>query len=181
MALQRIHDLEFDRALKYGNEGEDIVMRELSEHHGCSILPANGTDRGGFIKVPAQKIALRKQFEDGVRLCSSADFLSVGPRGKLFFGEVKRKSRVVFHRVSKTWRTGCDYRSFDDYRSVQRQTGIPVILFFLHDSTDLVPQEFRGIFWQFAGKLEYAGQASSKTGVVYWEIETHLIKMAGFP
>jgi len=108
-----------------GQWGETHVRKWL-ERSGKFIVPTTCIEDGG---APALTQLLRRHV--------LPDFQAFGG-GSGEWWEVKTKTRAVLYGITNEWRTGIDVRLWNDYRAVERETGLPGYLAMIHREPELM-------------------------------------------
>lgn len=113
---------EFERHLRYGQQGERVVAPWLGRR-GYFVTPT-----ASIIDPRYRAPSLVNEYSGGRKVLP--DFLaSLGGRSR--WVEVKTKSRDVYFQKTREHRQGIATRLFDDYLFVEKETGIEGFLAFL--------------------------------------------------
>lgn len=164
-------DKGFDDKLKAGLLGESVIARWLIRR-GYNILPAYE------IEITHGKGP--RLFTANAQLISP-DML-VFNQNKIMWVEAKTKSAFTWHRDSKTWQTGIDYRHWCDYVRVANLTSWTVWILFLHkagiQAKDTPPGMVSpcGLYGNSINVLSkcihHRYDDFGPTGMVYWTIDS---------
>lgn len=137
---------DFEEALKWGQEGEQIVGRYLMRR-GAKIMPLYQFDNHG-----AAPVVVWGGSASEVQM-ASPDFIC-WRSGKQYFAEAKRKRRWVHYpRARRGLETGFNARLMNHYTEIEAATGAPVWVFFLHESSGHPKSEPSGLFCGLLSKL----------------------------
>lgn len=167
----------FRQLLTQGQAGESTIARWFISR-GNAVLPVyeKEIDTG---KGP-QLFCLDGQFAAPDLLLFSA----VAQR--IIWIEAKHKSVFSWHRLTGRWTTGIDLRHYKEYRQVEKRTGWPVWLMFLHaKDRDLsrprepwpCPTGLYGAKLSDLANCENHRSSKWAKGMVYWR-ESSLHKFA---
>lgn len=171
----------FAQQLEVGKTGEGIVATWLKAK-GYSILPAYD------IEIPHGK---GPQFYTPEQSLVSPDMQALIVRNGQTFGmwvEAKTKTRFTWYRKARAWQTGIDLRHYNDYIEVQRISGLPVWLVFVHQDSTPSKDDMRygcppecpaGLFFNRLDVLQVSAQSGddryyTRNGrtypMVYWNV-----------
>lgn len=159
----RSSQLEFEKQLLIGREAEKAVARWLMGR-GWKVLPVY--DYTGSDGKKAPKLESAKSSESLV--CPD---LFIVRGGSSRWCEVKYKTHADFTRKTQRKETGIDYRLWNHYLSVERESGFPIWLIFAHKAED----EIRGEALAELSKPErhriYDGGKMNRSGMVFFEYD----------
>lgn len=109
---------------------------------------------------------------------------------KTLWCETKHKTTFSWRYTKREWQTGIDIKHYRDYLEVQKETGVPVWLLFLHvcptprthDLNNGCPEQcpvglFGGDILQLRGRESHRSDRHGRSGMVYWSVDA-LKKMA---
>jgi hypothetical protein len=140
---------------KRGRNGELIVAEQMQKR-GYGVIPCYDFSGEDGNKAP------RMQFADFGLVIPDLDLCKGGKRR---WGEVKTKFKADAHRKSGDYVHGIDRKHFDSYMSVERESGCPVFIFIVEESTGRIlygPLSELPIHHTFDGY--------GKGGMVYWNV-----------
>lgn len=122
---------------RYGAVGEEIARRWLVQQ-GFAVVPTSLIENGGapmLLSWAKKTILPDNQIFRG---------------GQMRWAEVKTKTRAVPYRKANRINTGCDLRHYDAYREIERATGAPCWIAFVHEQERCI----------FFGELEFVSQTA---------------------
>ncbi len=159
-----------------GKVGETDVARWLMSR-GCRILPvyeiAENQHKGPVF------------YANRIRQLVAPDMFVFGTE-KIFWAEVKTKSAFSLHRISDLFVTGIDLHHYEDYLAIEKETGVPIWLFFYHadGAAKDSPPGPSGLFGRSLQYLKdhenHRHENHGRHGMVYWARES-LMKYADYP
>jgi hypothetical protein len=113
----------FTEQLDFGAVGEKVVHHLLS-----SVLP-------DALFIPFYQFlnsnTVPYLFKDPANHLNSPDIVILN-KGTASFAEVKTKDRWVHYYTVNELETGIDANDYDEYQRVSKETGVPVVIYFLH-------------------------------------------------
>lgn len=114
---------DFHHSLKFGQQGEDVVIGWICGH-GYYVIPTSDIRPRGVAKAPSMVNVMsgRKVVLPDLQAAMEGYTKSV---------EVKTKSKDVIYGKACEHRQGMERRLFEDYLFVQNETGIPGTVAFL--------------------------------------------------
>lgn len=171
--------MSFDKQLAIGLLGESHIARWLNGR-GWNILPAYQTEIHTG-KGPRLFMATHKQLV-------TPDMLAFRTNEIRWF-EAKTKSAFAWNRQRQEWVTGIDKRHWLDYIEVNRETGWPLWILFLHKpgykAKDTPPGKISpsGLYGQdvmrLIAKLNHESDRHGSSGMVYW-LEKDLLRICDY-
>lgn len=165
--------MSFAETLEFGKLGECVVATAMT-CRGYSVLPVYEIQRGNY-KGP------RVFAPKGQRV--APDMFCMKPKDR-FFVEAKRKSVFSWHRNTQRWVTGIDMRHYEDYKLILEETGIRILLVFLHEKAEPDPRDVMycpgkcptGMFAVSVDKpTNHENDKWGPSGMVYWAYKDLLI------
>lgn len=163
----------FTGQLAFGKVAEGKIAKWLMRR-GHSILPVYEQEKHTG-KGP-QLFAADHSFV-------APDMLVFG--NKFFWGEAKHKTVFTWHRKTSRWTTGIDAHHYKDYRMVRECHGLPLWIFFLHESDVPDGRDLKhgcpdrcpvGLFGEeietLAEKENHRHENWGRHGMVYWAHES---------
>lgn len=156
------------KGLDFDNQYEWASLREMGvasflRDRGWFTLPTydysgKQDDKAPILHGPTSKLII-------------PDVLAFKAKSARWF-EVKAKTEATFHRKTQVWETGFSLRHWEHYRQVQTETGIDVLVFFVHDNKK--PGDGNGEV-RFASlndldrmRREYNGDKMGRGGMVFF-------------
>ena len=177
--------MNFADSLNFGQIAETEIAKFLRKR-GLSLLPAYEVEINSG-KGP------RLYYKD--RQLIAPDFCCFSKiRRRIFFAEVKHKSRCTWYRKNASWQTGIDKNHFYDYLEVSKVTGCEIWLLFLHKinrpskfdlkfgapficPTGLYSESIEKLNWSIDHIAPYFDKnrdgncGHGTTGMIYWDIK----------
>ena len=156
--------MDFQKRVDMGREWEIKVSCWLQENSQYvfdvyEYVPTeNGAMKSARLKAmpPAESLVLPD--------------LQVAAQGATHWIEVKYKSSAATGHAGRA--TGIDYHYWQQYRSVQEVTGLPVSIFFVHGAEREIRGASLDILSALAGFHERPGINHGQGGMVFWLYDT---------
>ncbi len=170
---------KFEDLLRQGAIGESIITKYLCNVWGFAVLPA-------YEKVIDDRKGPRLFLRD--KNLVIPDMLTFSHCGPAVWVEAKVKTLFSWYGRGGYFVTGINYHHYQDYQEVEKSTGTPVLLTFLHYQSKTWPNDVRdwnapaecptGLFGLWLGKTpESHRNWSGNTLMIYWRYE-RLTKLA---
>jgi hypothetical protein len=170
---------DFEYYLSFGFHGEHLI-RDYLRTQGFYVLPAYELESTGNFKGP-RFFGPRCEY-------ITPDMLAFYEKS-IMWVEAKTKSAFTWHRLTKRYVTGIDWRCWVDYNKVAKSSEVPVFLYFLQqpghkakDTPDYAGPSPNGLF---SGEINYLGRhinhifPKEAPAMVYWA-EDSLTKIAEY-
>lgn len=169
----------FEDALRQGAIGESIITKYLCNVWGFAVLPA-------YEKVIDDRKGPRLFLRD--KNLVVPDMLGFTNLGPAVWVEAKVKTLFSWYGKGRYFVTGINYHHYQDYQEVERQTGTPVLLAFLHYQAKTWARDVTkwgapstcptGLFGIWLDKTrESHRDYSGNTLMIYWRYE-NLLRLA---
>lgn len=161
----------FEQSLSIGKAGEDMIAMWL-RRRGNHVLPVyekiidEGKGPHLFMSLASKHVSL------------VAPDLLVLTNTQPLWVEAKRKTAFTLHRNTNQLVTGIDLHHYEQYKEVEKETGVPVWLLFLQEggqAKDSPPNSPSGLFGnslQYLSAHEHHSHPNwGRHGMMYWCIE----------
>lgn len=172
----------FRQQLAHGQVGESIIAVWLRERRGFTVLPVYDieieTGKGPRLFAPDRKLIAPDMF---VFRTPSPDHRN---SASTMWIEAKHKTTFSWHRNTRCWTTGIDFRHYVDYCEIDDSTPWPVMLMFLQrggrdkDTGKVSPSGLYGHQLSVLRKQEHhRSTLMGNGGMVFWS-ESTLLRLA---